>query len=215
LKTASADQLRAMTRRYMDPATRAQVEADQAQQGRAQATNASDPLEPTFANTRDEGGGVTSKFNETPSSPAEITQAKAIAARTGEKVTLFGDGYPKIDGTIGEPPRPLSLKEAPRTAEGPAINRRVAEDAYTKAQGYSDVEVHITSEYTVAEVEEAFNAPGAQGTFLDGSIVRRVVIWCTDGVHTPTATPFRPVVAPPTRPDTGQDSRPAPVGAPR
>jgi hypothetical protein len=212
LKAATPDQLRAMARRYMQ--AQRGVADDQAQQGRAEATNASDPLDPAFAHdgARD---GVKWKFNENRPSDVEIDQARDIVQATGEPVTLFGDGYPKIDGVIGDPPRPLSLKGAPRTAEGPAINRRVAVDAYTKAQGYGDVEVHITSEYTVAEVEQAFDAPGARGTFLDGTVVRRVVVWCTDGVYVPTATPFRPIVTAPVRPDTGQDCQPAGVGAPR
>jgi hypothetical protein len=215
LKAATPDQLRGMARGYMrnQPA----VEAQQGQQGRAQATNASDPLDPTFSNTRPEGGGVTSRFNETPPSPTEIGQGQGIAARTGEPVTLFGDQYPGIDGVIGaDPARPLSLKGAPQTAEGPGIARRVAVDAHTKASahGYSDVEVHITSQYTVAEVEAAFNAPGVQGVFADGSIVTRVVVWCTDGAYVPPV-PFRPVVTPPVRPDTGPERQPATVGAPR
>jgi hypothetical protein len=82
---------------------------------------------------------------------------------------------------------------------------RSAKTALEKAKrdGYTDVEVHITAHgMTIAEVRAEF-AKLMHTTPMDGSAVRRLVIWCTDGTYIPRLLP----ITPPVRPETGDEER--------
>ncbi|WP_245849491.1 hypothetical protein, partial [Lentzea kentuckyensis] len=82
LKAMTPDQLRRVAAREMGQQTA--VEAAQAAQSRANATNQSNPLDPNMAHPpQDVGGNVRIRYNEVPPSPAEITQAQGIARSTG------------------------------------------------------------------------------------------------------------------------------------
>ena len=157
-------------------------------------------LDPKTKNTGNPSKDVETRWNDTP--PAEVGEAVRLNAKTGEKITLFGDDFPGIDGTIGKPPRPLQLKAVPATEDISNIPR-VAGDALKKARthGFSRVEVSIEAPgRTVAEVKAAFKAnPTA---FTDSTGVSRVRVWCRDGVFEPTS--FTPV-PPPVHPDLGPD----------
>jgi hypothetical protein len=127
----------------------------------------------------------------------EIRQAVELARRTGEEIHLFGDtasghSYPGIDGTIGNPPRPLSLKNAVESAR-PNLARKMAGDALIEAKqsGYSHVEVHINMPgRTVAEIKVAWDAPSPvrtdpiPGAAFEGSTVARIVVQAKDGMWT-------------------------------
>jgi hypothetical protein len=186
LKAMSPDELRQAVSRNMGK--QLQVEADQAEREAAVDTNKSDPLDPKFSKPpRDDGGGVTSRFNKI-APDYEVPQAKKIAARTGERITLFGDNYPGIDGVIGDPARPLQIKQPP-PANGPAAVVEDAREAFTKASdhGYNQVEVHILAEnLSVSEVRAKFLETLDSTRFLDGKVLRRVVVWCKDGVFVPS-----------------------------
>jgi hypothetical protein len=152
-------------------------------------------LEPKTKNTGNPSKDVETRWNDTP--PAEVDQGLRLNAKTGEKITLFGDDFPGIDGTIGKPPRPLQLKAVPAT-EDIANIPRVAGDALKKARahGFSRVEVSIEAPgRTVAEVKAAFKAnPTA---FTDSVGVSRVRVWCSDGVFEPTSfSPSPPPIHP-------------------
>ena len=90
-------------------------------------------LDPKMKNgpVPDPRGDVHTRSNDKP--PAEVDQGLRLNKNTGERVDLFGDDYPGIDGTIGQPPRPLQLKAVPAT-EGIENIPRVAGDALKKAQ---------------------------------------------------------------------------------
>lgn len=163
------------------------AEADRGARGRT-----SDPLRPNLRNSRQEGN-VTLRWESVEPSRAEVAQARAVADATGEPVEIFGDtpglqNYPGIDGVIGNPPRPLSLKASGPTAP-PSYARVHAADALAAARGngYTRVEVHITMEgATMAQVRAAWNSPppGMRPSFevFDGNVVAQIVIRCTDGV---------------------------------
>jgi hypothetical protein len=169
-------------------------------------------LDPKMANGphKEPGADVWSRWNEKP--PAEVEQGKRLNQKTGERVDLFGDDFPGIDGTIGRPPRPLQLKAVP-AANDIADIPRVAGAALTKARthGFSRVEVSIEAPgRTVAQVREAFAKNPMK--FTDSTGVTRVRVWCDDGVFEPTS--FKPVVPPP-HPDLDpedKDKVPAGVG---
>lgn len=147
----------------------------------------------------------------------EVKQAIEVSRRTGEEVHAFGDtasryDYPGIDGTIGNPPRPMQLKNASPKAH-PNLARKMAGDALLKAEnaGYSKVEVFIDMPgSTVAEIKAAWDAPPPvatdplPGPAFKGDIVRRIRIWAKDGewTLTPPLAPARTGVSPdPARPD--------------
>ena len=92
----------------------------------------------------DEGGNVSTRYDTPGGKPSakEIGEAQRLASRTGEHIELFGDNYAGIDGTIGNPPRPLQLKGY---TGGAADAVKMAQDALTNAKGapYSRVEVSI------------------------------------------------------------------------
>jgi hypothetical protein len=216
LKTMTADQLRGVFRRQLDPATITAEEQAQAAQGRADATNQSDPLNPAMANSRDEGGNVRSRWNETPPDAAnEVAPAQHISSVTGEPIELYGDGYVGIDGQIGRPPRPFQLKSPPQAGRAGAVEvYRNAVVAYGKARdhGFMRVETHIrAANVTRAEVAAEFARPTAPGVFNDGVHVSRVVVYCSDGVFVAPSGPG--MVPPPVHIDAGQDDDRQPVGA--
>jgi hypothetical protein len=154
---------------------------------------ADDPLRPLLKNVRREGK-VWIHYEARPPLREQIDHAKLIAEKTGETVHLFGDtasgiDYPGIDGTIGSPPRPLSLKTHGVDANAPSA-RFAAQQALLKAKthGYTQVEVRIRMPgKTRAEVEAAWNVkgdkPGAHdlGPYYEGDVIARIVIDCSDG----------------------------------
>jgi hypothetical protein len=164
---------------------------------------------------------VTLHYEKTPPGKREVAQAARVAARTGEEVHCFGDTasgnqYPGIDGTIGSPPRPLSLKDAVPEARA-NLARKMAADALEAAKdnGYSHVEVHIDMPgKTVQQVKAAWDAAPLLGTdpipgpAFEGSIIAKIVVWCSDGrwVQTPQLVgPAKTGVSPaPARPDPEQ-----------
>ncbi len=97
--------------------------------------------------------------------------------------------YQGIDGRIGNPPRPLQLKQS--VAEANANQARFhASAALKKAKksGVRNVEVHIEMEgKTIAEVKAAWNAPPPRSTdppngpVYEGNWVSKVVVTGTDG----------------------------------
>jgi hypothetical protein len=164
-------------------------------------------LDPRMQNgpVRDPRADVHSRWNV--KRPAEVDQAVRLSKNTGERIDLFGDDFPGIDGTIGKPPRPLQLKHVPATV-GVENIPRVAGDALTKARanGFSRVDVSIEAPgRTVAEVKAAFKANPT--VFTDSTGVSRVRVWCTDGVFEPTSfTPVPPPVHPNLEPDKAKDA---------
>ena len=137
----------------------------------------------------------------------DVQFAQAIFNRTGEPVRLFGDtasniDYPGIDGTIGNPARPLSLKRGGLDAH-PNYARWVAEMAYQAARthGYTHVEVHIRMlGRTRAEIRAAWDAapPEAGQTagrpYFDSSqTVSTIIIEASDGIITMNTPPLGPV----------------------
>jgi hypothetical protein len=170
-------------------------------------------LDPKMKNGPVQQGGkdVWTRWNDKP--PAEIDQGLRLNAKTGEKVELFGDDYPGIDGTIGDPPRPLQLKSVPASNAIDDITRS-AETALQKAHanGFSKVEVSIEAPgRTVKQVREAFESSKVK--FTDSQGTSRVRVWCDDGVYEPTS--FTPKLAPHPGPDVkdpDRDKVPAGVG---
>ena len=157
----------------------------------------SDPLRPRLR-YRERLGDIWVRYETRPPEPHEIAQAAEIQARTGEPVEVFGDtpsgrNYPGIDGTIGEPPRPLSLKSG-GVAAHPNYARFAAEEALraAQAQGYSHVEVHIRMRgSTIADIRAAWDAPPPQAAqaaggpvFDPAGTVAKIVIEGLDGIWT-------------------------------
>jgi len=199
LKSSTPDQLRKIAAKEMK--AQVEVEEEQAAAERAKATNASDPYDPVMAH-HEVKDGVPIRYNEVAPTDTEIGQAKRLAAQTGERVELYGDGYRGIDGKIGE--RPLQIKgvpDGPPPLQGPAGVRRSAEIARSKAirDGFSNVEVHIEAQgMTRQQVAAAFADPKANGVYLDGTGASKVVVHCSDGAYTPPpqARPATPVPGP-------------------
>ena len=162
---------------------------------RLTARSMDNPLQPILKNPNIEvGKNVWIHYETKPPGLTEITHAIAIAARTGEVVHLFGDTaskvtYPGIDGTIGFPPRPLSLKSHSAGANA-ASARFAAQQALLKAKthNYTEVEVEISMPgKTVAEVKAAWdvkpNIEGAHdlGAYYEGTTVAKITIQCRNG----------------------------------
>jgi hypothetical protein len=139
--------------------------------------------------------GVLIMYNRQPPAQHEIAQAIRLFRRTGEPIRLFGDtasgrAYPGIDGTIGNPPRPLSLKHG-NTAANPNFARFQAEEALLSARnnGYSHVEVHIDMRgSTIPEIQAAWGRPSLRPgqtaprpVFDEGNTIGRIIIQGTDG----------------------------------
>src|SRR6185437_14036382 len=71
--------------------------------------------------------------------PVEVAQADRLQAATGEEIHVFGKDamgrdYAGIDGTIGDPRRPMQLKRA-GAADGPSGVRLKAQEALAAARG--------------------------------------------------------------------------------
>lgn len=138
-------------------------------QAAAKPRSAGDPLRPKLKHTYWKDG-VTIQYEKadpltTDVGKVEFEHAKLIQTRTGEPVHLFGDTpsgktYPGIDGTIGEPPRPLQLKNL----ADPSYLKVHASDAFEAAakHGYDKVEVHLrVKDSTIAEIKAAWEGkPG-------------------------------------------------------
>ena len=163
---------------------------------------ADNPLRPILKNAKQVGDKVWIHYEKMPPEAADIPHAEAIAKAKGEPVHLFGDtaskqSYPGIDGTIGNPPRPLSLKRHSHAANAGSA-RFAAQEALikAKAQGYTQVEVSVAMPgKTVAEVKAAWDVkadvPGAHelGPYYDGKVVAKLEIRCNDGVWSPPKGP--------------------------
>ncbi|HJU01091.1 MAG TPA: hypothetical protein VJ966_07790, partial [Actinomycetes bacterium] len=192
LRGKTPEQVRSMLKKQLS-----WVGEQQQRQARAAEMRAGDPLDPTTRNrpTRAGGDDVWIRWDDSPPTPKEIGEAAELAAKTGERVDLFGDNYQGIDGTIGRPPRPLQLKGL-QASDPPAEAVRVAQDALENARGhYSNLEVNIQAPgATVEQVKAAFNAVKGS-SYLDGRIISRIRVWCGDGLFEPTA--FTPVPPPP------------------
>ncbi|MGH3901552.1 MAG: DUF4157 domain-containing protein [Pseudonocardiaceae bacterium] len=182
------------------------AEVDRAAHQAARATD--DPLHPQLKNVEViRGTKVTLHYERTPPGNHEISQAVELSRRTGEEIHLFGDNasghnYPGIDGTIGSPPRPLSLKNAVPEAH-PNLARKMADDARQAAKdaGYTHVEVHINMPGSkVADIKAAWDSKPPlptdplPGPAFEGSVVAKIVIQAAEG-QTWTLTP--PLTGPP------------------
>ena len=158
---------------------------------------ASDPLRPALRH-REVRDGVVVRYESRPGSvvPEDVQFGSEIARQSGEPVELFGDtprglDYPGIDGVIGNPPRPLSLKRGAAGAH-PNYARWASEEAYAAATraGYSHVEVHVQMHgHTRAQVQAAWDAPpplaeqvAGRELFGNGTVAR-IVVHCSDGLH--------------------------------
>ncbi len=178
------------------------------------------PLRPILKNVTKVGDNVWIHYETAPPGPHEIAHAQMIAAKTGEPVHLFGDtaakiSYPGIDGTIGNPPRPLSLKS--HSVDAIANSARFAAQealAKAKAHRYSQVEVEIWMPgKTVAEVRAAWDVkadlPGAHdpGPYFEGTTIAKITIRGSDGVWSPPKGPALTGVVP-HRPQHRDDNTP-------
>jgi hypothetical protein len=207
LRKMSQDRIEQISKKPADDYYAHVAEAERVAE--AKGRSASDPLRPRLKNTEWKDG-VTIHYEKTPPEPGEIAQAREIQARTGEPVHLFGDTpsgktYPGIDGTIGEPPRPLQLKEL--GGNDPAYLKVHAADAFESAakHGYSKVEVHLRVKgSTIAEIKAAWQGrPAAPRGAEIGWETRlrlarskltlaRLVIEGSDGVWVVEAPPTSP-----------------------
>lgn len=214
-----AARVRAQAQVFLDRYRAAVNEADVAA-ARAQRAK-DDPLQPRLRHNVTVDARVSLHYENRPPGTHEIAQAVAIAKRTGEQVRLFGDtasgqNYPGIDGTIGTPPRALSLKAAVPAARA-NLARKMASDARQAAQdaGYTHVEVHIDMPgSTLAQVKAAWDAPPLvktdpiPGPAFAGSVIAKIIVRASDGlwVQAPPLGPARTGVSPaPAQPD--QDKR--------
>jgi hypothetical protein len=217
LQRVGPQKITQQARVFLERYEAATAEADLALRRARRATD--DPLRPQLRhNVPVKGARVVLHYENAPPGSHEVAQAVEIAARTGEEVHLFGDTasgqqYPGIDGTIGTPPRPLSLKAAKPAARA-NLARKMASDALQAAKdaGYSHVEVHVDMPgSTVQQVKAAWDAAPLvstdplPGPAFEGSVVAKVVVRCSDGVWgqtPPLAGPARTGVSPaPARPD--------------
>ncbi len=218
------ERLRAQAEVFLDRYRVADAAADTAARQAARAGD--DPLRPVLRNVRPAAPGsrVTLHFENKPPGAHEIAQAIEIAARTGEEVHLFGDtvngiDYPGIDGTIGNPPRPLSLKAAVPEANA-NLARKMASDAMRAARdsGYTHVEVHIEMPgRSIAQIKAAWDAPPPlptdplPGPALEGDVIAKVVVRAADGewvLRPPLSGPALTGVAPlPAQPAREKEKR--------
>jgi hypothetical protein len=185
-----------------------------------------DPLRPNLKHV-EWHDGVTVHYEKTPPSPSEIALAQRIQKATGEPVHVFGDtpsnqSYPGIDGTIGEPPRPLQLKDV----HGPEWLKVRAHEAYANAaaKGYSNVEVHLSiPDSTVAECKAGWEGKPAQpqgekigwetGFSPKNTLpLAKIVIHAKDGVWEVPAPPTSPNLPGVPLPSSTDDKKKA-VGA--
>jgi hypothetical protein len=104
------------------------------------AANQSNLLDPQLAVSKRDGP-IELRYESRPPAPGEIADAQSLASKTGDDIVVFGDDatmsdYPKIDGTING--KPYSHKSS-----APDWARTRAQEALDKANGLSDVVVHI------------------------------------------------------------------------
>jgi hypothetical protein len=159
------------------------------------------PLDPPMKNgpTKQGTSDVWVRYDDSPPMSREIGEAQRLSQRTGERVDLYGDSYPGIDGTIGSNPRrPLQLKGGIDDA-GPVGAKKAAESAVdaladARKTGYSQVEVSIEAP-NVTRAEMAAELRLQTEPYFDGGTVTRLIIWCKDGPLAPS--PVRVVVPPP------------------
>lgn len=192
LKSMTAERAQKVAEHFTKKQATETARGEEAERLRARAGD--NPLRPTLKNVRREGN-ITIHYESVPPDPAEIAAAQRIAARTGEEVHVFGDSasnvtYPGIDGTIGVPARPLSIKA--HSAEANTGSARfAAQEALTKANnhGYTQVEVEISIPgKSVEEVKAGWNIgptrPGDHplGPYYQGTTVSKITIQCADGV---------------------------------
>jgi hypothetical protein len=166
LQKMTQDKIEAISKKPAEDYYNQLAKAEQTAKAQAQAKprSAGDPLRPILKHV-EWRNGVTIHYEKIPPSEVEIAHAGEIQARTGEPVHLFGDTpsgktYPAIDGTIGEPPRPLQLKDL----ADPSYLKVHASDAFEAAakHGYDKVEVHLRVKgSTIAEIKVAWEGkPG-------------------------------------------------------
>lgn len=155
--------------------------------------NLLDPINPQLAHTVKQGN-ITVHYEARPPDAHELAQAQKLAAARGEEVHIFGDdaagrSYPGIDGTIGNPKRPMQLKFVPASTDASAA-RSMAQGALEHAQhtGMKNVEVFIEVEgRTRADIAAAWNgplkgnSPPPLGPTVDGNAVKRIEIQAADG----------------------------------
>ncbi len=188
--------------RMREPAIRAAAQRESALVQRAMEAAlqrqrlASDPLNPATAFV-EQRGRVTLRFNRPFAemgaraleiAEAEIAQCQRIADATGEPVSWFGDSpmgsdYPGIDGSIGAPPRPLSLKRA-AAVPGPhdVPNQASSAIGAARATGYTHVEVHIMADGPMAQIQAQWNASRLRPILFDDmATIARYVLHCADG----------------------------------
>jgi hypothetical protein len=145
LRGASADALRTKLRKEIDRQPGIQARRDAAEA--AQKTNVPDPRQAGFDRERDEGGGVTARWNgadDQRPSEREIGEAKVVAAATEEPVVLYGNNFAGVDGTIGNPPRLLQLKSAPDAATLTTVIATAKQNA--QRHGDRGLEVHVVAQ---------------------------------------------------------------------
>jgi len=225
--------LRKMTQKQIEDISRKPAEdyhaqlAESQRLAEAKTRSAGDPLRPRLS-VNEWKDGVTIHYEKTPPTEGEIAHAREIQARTGEPVHLFGDtpsgkSFPGIDGTVGEPPRALQLKNL----EDPGYLKVDAADAFQRAadHGYTNVEVHLrVKNSTVAEAKAAWDAPPAhpRGAEIGWETrlrvarsklrLARVVVEAKDGVWVlvpPPTSPSLPGVRVPVPREEKKESPPA------
>jgi hypothetical protein len=224
LEKMTPEEIQRICKRPADAYAARKAEAERIADAKNRSANG-DPLRPRLKHNEWKDG-VSVSYEKNPPSPSELQHAKDIQARTKEPVRLFGDSpsqqsYRGIDGTIGEPPRALQLKEL--TGNDPSYLKVDAHDAFVRAgkAGYSNVEVHLKIPgKTVAECKAAWNGkPGApRGTEIGWETrlrlqwskmpLSRVVIEAADGVWVvdpPPTSPNLPTV--PVNTPSDSDSR--------
>jgi hypothetical protein len=205
------ERIRSQAQTFLDRYEASVAAADRAAYQAARA--ADDPLHPRLRNVRRVSGQkVTLHYETRVPSQHQVDQAVEVSKRTGEEVHLFGDtasgiDYPGIDGTIGDPPRALSLKHAVPQAH-PNLARKMAGDALESAKGagYTHVEVRIDMPGSkIADIKAAWDAPPPlptdplPGPAFEGSVIARITVHGADGEWTltpPLAGPARTGVSP-------------------
>ncbi|MDT7797384.1 MAG: hypothetical protein QOI78_817 [Actinomycetota bacterium] len=198
--------------KFLERHNEAVAAADRSVREAVRATD--DPFHPMSKNVRTiPGSKVSIHYDSKTPTLREIAQAVDLSKRTGEEIRLFGDDYPGIDGTIGDPPRPLQIKNAVKQAH-PNLARKMAGDALQEAKdaGYTHVEVHIDLPGSkIAEIQAAWDGPPPRasdpipGPAFEESVVAKIVVHGADGAWTLqpplTGRPLTGVTPVPPRPD--------------